>query len=299
MSTQTDYFHKNRFSILKKYANCHNDVYKVKDRKSRYLIVKTNASEESQKLLKNEKDWLEKRKELEAVLEIGLPTLIKSEDYQGQIFLIQEYIQGLSLSKKFKKEELTETDITKLAEFTDRIEGIGYIDTLRSKEKRKLSFGEWDKIFLDNLHRWRNDILKDCSNRIKVIIDTLYEKAKDIHTKDIGLGGIHGSAKLDEFIYTDDGDLYILDWERASSIYINFYQTSSIASYLLIRLKRPDLIEKFLSERERLLDKFQLITYKKDFHKILYQRILGDIYDLKWEGDIESLSDLYVGEFIN
>jgi len=299
MTASINYIRYKGFKIVKRYRNCHNEVYKVKDENSHYMIIKTNGDEKSKDLLKNEIKWLEKRQQLEDTLNIKLPNLIKSEIYKGQIFLIIAYIDGFSLKQILLKGDLDECYIVKLAEFTDRIKKLRYIDTMRSHGKKELSFEEWDKVFLDNLKKWHSDIIRNSSNRIRVLIDTLYEKAKDFHTEDAGLGGIHGSAKLDEFIYDDKEDLYVLDWERASSVYINFYQTASIASYFLIRLRQKDLTNKFLSEREKLLNKSQYITYKGNFHKILSQRILGDIWDLTQEGDIESVSGLNIKEFIN
>ena len=75
--------------------------------------------------------------------------------------------------------------------------------------------------------------------------------------------------------------LYVFDWEMASSVYLKYYETASIASNIIIKENRLDLAEKFIDARKALLEDKELKEFQSIFiDKLLPQRMLGDLWDV-------------------
>jgi len=299
MSVVSDFLNQKGLKIIHKYANCHNLVYKVKDKDSNALIIKTNSTESSKKLLKNEVDWLKHKEYLENKLSIRVPELLDYTIYKSQPFITMQFIEGVSFLEKFRKEELDKDALLSLARFTQKIESIDYVETCRSEEKHELSGSKCDEIFNSNFKTWYTDIIQNASIQAKRIIKIIHDKSKGFSISNVGYAGIHGSPKLDEFIIDKNGNLYVVDWERASSVYINFYDTASVASHLLIKLKDSDSTQQYLYLRKQLLNKKNRDIWDKHFTKVLCQRMVGDLWDLSKRDELESVLELPIKEFIS
>lgn len=284
MDTVSRFLKKHNLKVIKRFTNCHNKVYKVKDIEGKVLVLKTNFSKKRQKYLRNEIDWLKQGEKLEKVLGVRMPRIINITKVEEQNYLLLEFVKGVNYREKIDDNSFGLYELNKLAEFTNNIEGIGFVKTLRSQEKKKQDLTHWDEIFSRNASKWYKEINQKLESNaqkdLKGVLDLLFKESENFSCKKVGLGGIHGSAKMEEYIVDSSRELFVIDWEMASSVYINFYQTASIASYLSIRLKDADFAKDFLKLRRKSLRDKQRSIFEKNFNSILSQRMLGDIWDV-------------------
>jgi len=250
------------------------------------IILKTHLSEEGKIYIQNEIDFYAYLTIPER-LHIKLPELIKVDILDNSLVILLEFIEGITYADLLTANRFNIDQLNRLAIFTDYIENIHFIPTVRSLEKRKNSFTAWNKLFHENSEKWyretssflsKNDTEQNPHLNSK-FLDSQYQNTLKFNSEEVGLGGMHGSQKLQEYIEKGK-DLYVLDWENASSVYIKYYMTASVISYMTIRLDKEDLANEFLKLRHELLKPDQVKVFDSNIQKLISQRNLGNIWDL-------------------
>lgn len=263
-----DYLASNGYKIISRFPDSHNLVYLVQEKEGNYVVLKTHQEREI-KLIQNEESWLKLLSELD--LGFQVPRLLNAFEADGKRFLTLEFIQGESLQEKIDNGSFGEVEVSFLASFCKTVEELSIMKAPRSEEKLALKSKDWDEIFKKNLISWHSDLVA-AGFLENDILEQLKSNAEKFEMSDDLIGGIHGSSKMREFI-VNNGKYFVLDWETASSVYIKYYQTAGIASFLAVRLGRVDLAKMLIQKRFN--QKIPII-----FKAIFSQRLLGDLWDL-------------------
>jgi hypothetical protein len=264
-----------------------NDVYLIEKNGVKF-VLKTNSTPELRDSILNELEWYKNWDKLRKA-GVTLPVLVDSKIIGDNIYLMTEYVEGKSIEELISNSEFSDENIEQLAQTIHSIETLPYINTIVSSNKRKLNPEDWNNVFHNNKAKWSTYINGNTHNsEIKDFVDFLTNTASKFNIQNLGYGTLHGSSKMIEFIFKES-TLTVLDWEKASGVYINYYETAGISSYIAIRLSKPDIAEKLLIQRRKHITSFTLPFFDRYFYSLLAQRILGDIYDLYSQNEINEI----------
>lgn len=270
---------KHSFQLSERITDSRNVVCFAKKADGSRLVLKTHSELASKKYIVNELAFLQL--DILKSAPFKVPKIFKFYEENDFLILETEFIEGENFKSFQKTEKFSNIAIPFLAKFCDWIESLKDLTNIRSHEKKEITDKEWNKVFFENLDRWKTEIISFSENETELIklMYLLNETAQHFDMKSVGHGGIHGSSKMQEFI-AKDSNIYVVDWETASSEYIRFYQTASIASYLLVRIQDERAFSEFVKARVNFLDAESKELFETYFKAILSQRIVGDIFDL-------------------
>jgi hypothetical protein len=269
---------ENKIELINRIPESKYVTYKA-NFEGKLIILKTHSREEDRIRIQNEIDWYKSPQ----LVSVKRPKLIATYDYEKTLIILIEFIEGESYQDKLEAGSFDEEDIKTLAKFTEEIESMEYIATIKSDEKKNMTDEQWNELFKKSASNWYESIQQKLAElgleSKKELIDNIYNSTLNFDIANVGRGGQHGSPKLREFIQKDEVT-YVVDWENSTSTYIKYYMTASISSFLFSRLKLDKLAKDYLKYRTDLLSNEDKETFNNHFKPIFSQRLLGNIYDL-------------------